>query len=194
MQDELKRLTELDPAHNTFKDELCTIRYAKVMEIQRKIRGLLATQTAEKAYEGQKEFASFVWEDIFPETEMINVEFYKFLSDPEVRENLNLMASVEYTPPTKFENALNHLLGLYAYFALILIDSEPFSLAEVVLDYFFAKLMFEVGMLYELSIDKGRRDLKRTKKTSKTKKAKAQKKREYIVHIFPPCQKEGCWG
>lgn len=188
MQDELKRLTELDPAEETFKEELLKIRWEKIKEIRHTIRGLLTTQEAETAYNGEKEFGSFFWKDIFPQTKMFNIQIEKFLLDAKVQEDLNLMASFQYTPPIHFRDVVVHLSELYAYY--IKIYEEPLTLAEVTLGFSFSKLMFMAGMFYEHSLHKGRRELWRTKRSSQGQKTKAQKKREYIVHIFPHVKKK----
>jgi hypothetical protein len=184
MQDELKRLTELDPAEETFKEELLKIRWEKISKIRHTIRGLLATQEAETAYEGEKEFASFLWEDIFPGTKMFNIQFEKFLLDPKVQKNLNLMASLQYTPPIQFRSVGVHLSELYAYYTKIIRDSEPLSLVEVVLDYSLCKLMFMAGMFYEHSLNKGHRELKRTIKSTKKKKEKTDNRKVFIIAIY----------
>jgi hypothetical protein len=190
MQDELKRLTELVPTDKNFEEELLKIRAEIFGEIRHTIRSLSAAQKAEGAYEGEKEFVSFLWKDIFPKTKMLNVQIEKFLTDPKVRENLSLMASAEYIPPAQFRDAMIHLIELYAFYAKLYAEKQPFSLAEIVLIYSFSKLMFMAGNFYEYYLHKGNRELKRTKRSSKAQKSKAQKKRDYIVHIFPHVKKK----
>jgi hypothetical protein len=182
MQDELRRLYELDPENETFKEELVKLRWEKILEIRHTIKGLLATQGAKIGYEGDKEFKSFLWEDIFPQTKMFNIKIKEFLSDPKIGEILNSLASSQYTPPIKFKEVIIHLATLYAYY--ITIYEKALTLAEMSLDYSFAKLLFMAGMFYEDSLNKGHRELKRTKKGTKTRKDKAQKKIKHIVKIF----------
>lgn len=182
MQDELRRLSELDPENETFKEELVKIRWEKILEIRYTIRGLLATQGAKTAYEGDKEFNSFLWEDIFPQTKMFNIKIKEFLSDPKIGEILNSLASFQYIPPIELGEVVIHLSTLYAYY--ITIYEKALTLAEMSLDYSFAKLLFMAGMFYEHSLNKGHRELKRTKKGTKTQREKAQKKRKHIVQIF----------
>jgi hypothetical protein len=182
MQDELRRLSELDPGNETFKEELVKIRWEKILEICHTIRGLLATQGAETNYEGDKEFASFLWEDIFPQTKMFNIQIEKFLSDPKIREHLNSMASFQYTPPIQFRDVVIHLSALCAYY--IKNYEEPFGLAEVVLDYSFSKLMFMAGMFYEHSLNKGRRELKRTKISAEAKRTIEAKRKGFVIAIY----------
>lgn len=182
MQDELQRLSHLDPENETFKEELVKIRWEKILEIRHAIRGLLATQGAETAYEGSRKFASFLWEDIFPQTQMFNIEIEKFLSDPEIREKLNSMASFQYTPPIQFRDVVIHLSALYAYY--INIYEGPLTLAEMSLDYSFSKLMFMCGMFYEHSLDKGRRDISRTKESTRAKRARSDEKKQWVEIIY----------
>jgi hypothetical protein len=184
MKDELKRLTELDPGEETFKEELLKIRWEKILNIQYTITGLRAVQKAEEDYEGEKEFASFLWEDIFPKTEMFNIRFEKFLSDPKVQKNLNLMASIEYTPPNQFRETCIHLIELYAYYVKIYVEKEPFSLVELVLDYSLSKLMFGAGIHYEYSLHYGHREIKRYKDGAKSIKEKAEENAQPIKDTF----------
>ncbi len=183
MQDQLKRLNELTPSDEAFEEELLKIRGEIIEHIRHIVRILQAAQVAEKAYEGEKDFVSFILEDTFPETKMPNIKFEKLLSDPKVREALSLMASVEYIPSAQFRDVLVHLTELYAYYVKLYEEKQPFSLAELVLIYSFSKLMYMAGNFFDYYLHKGP-DSKRTKDSARTRKKKADERKSIVIAIY----------
>lgn len=181
MEDEIKRLS-INPENTAFDEELRRIREEKIKEIRHTIRGLIATQNAEVKYDGGKNFSSFLWENIFPETTLFNIDVEKFLSNPETEIILNSMASFQYIPPPQFREAIIHLYVLFVYYTKI--SKERLTLSEFAFDYSFAKLMFIAGMFYEHSLYKGSREIRRTIKTNKTRQEQSANIKAFIIAIY----------
>jgi hypothetical protein len=106
----------------------------------------------------------------------------------------HLISSPDYSPPTEWKDIFTHLACLFVSWDLfsrypeLHEDFSPFL--DMILLLSFSKLM---GASYDLLAKytmQGKRELTRTKKSKRTQKNKAQKKREYIVHIFPHVKKK----
>jgi hypothetical protein len=99
------------------------------------------------------------------------------------RQIMTMINSPEYRPPNIAEDIYDHLLTLWFCYSSHYLRHR-YLLRDLQLDLCLMKVMSRADLAFNDIINKGNRDLQRTKGSTKTQKEKAHKRREHIIQLF----------
>jgi hypothetical protein len=99
------------------------------------------------------------------------------------RQIMTMINFSEYRPPNIAEDIYDHLLTLWFCYSSHYLR-HGYLLRDLQLDLCLMKVMSRANLAFNDIINKGNRDLRRTKGSTKTQKEKAQKRREHIIKLF----------
>lgn len=174
-----------DVAQGVLREERDKIRLAKIEEIRRAWDDLFFIVLGEEVYTGSVDYTSFEknMRMAFEKTrqrERDPIETCQITPSGALLKQLGELMSVDYTPPQTGEGIADDLILLRKYYR----SNFFFHSVEMALDLSLCKLIGAVNKLCAIAIQRGKRDLKRTKESTKTKKEQMKITAKQIKDTF----------
>lgn len=192
MQEELKKLADLDPNGEAFKAEVQKIQAAKLNEIINIIEALVPCLTAFLMYKSRRgDYEGFISavEEIkttcLENSSREELAEYTFLT-PDVQDKfpdiINSMSSLDYKSPSDEVDILYHL-GALKYFYKKDVNI-PLTIVDMRIDLSFYKLLVNSYQCCDNYKRSGTRELERISKSIKLLSEKVDKKKTILLEIY----------